>query len=249
MLSFQLHLEFYKFLVNEGINFKSMFVHSGGVSDPFELEDIRIKANENKEVGVHYSDINSGTSTYLIREEIEKAKQLKEPILIFSTYNSAYRIEDAMMAMGLKAEIVLNDEAHFLVQEQFFPVATMFNTKRRYFFTATMVRTPSDDGRGMNNKNVYGEPLYVMKPIEAIDMGKMVRPRMHYIVTSDKVQHDKDDFSGSLGHIISEAYNHHQFALNGALPKMLVSTKGTNDIKNFLKSKECKKLQIGRAHV
>ena len=237
MLSYQLLKEVYSFLMKSGIDARYMSVHSGGSNDMKDLEKIRIDANYNEGVNIQYSEIENGTSPNLIREFAQKAKMGDIPLVIFSTYNSAERINDALSSE--KIEIVVNDEAQYLVQEQFHDIIHILNFKRCYFFTATTINTPSEKGRGMNNKDSYGEIIYNMTPREAIDLGKMVRPRMHFVIPPSGSNYKKEDFQNSLGKIISEAFAQHQYAIGYNLnPKMLVSVKGVGDIEKFFQSKE-----------
>lgn len=240
MLSYQLLKEVYTFLTNEGIDARYMSVHSGGQVDLQDLEAIRIDANLNEGTNIQFAEIESGTSPVLIREFTQKAKDGDLPLIIFSTYNSADRINDAIPSIEI--EIVMNDESQYLVQEQFHDIIHILNSKRCYFFTATTIHTPSDTGRGMNNSGSYGEIIYSMSPRQAIDMGKMVRPRMHFVIPPADATYTKDDFEASIGKIIVEALAQHRYSLQGARPKMLVSVKGTSNIDKFFQSKEYKML-------
>jgi superfamily II DNA or RNA helicase len=239
VLTYQLLKEVYGFLADAKIESRYMFVHSGGKTDERELEDIRIKANLDG-ANIPFSEIRSGTSTKEIREMIEKAKTQDLPLIFFSTYNSAERIEEARKGFD-PFSIVLNDEAHYLVQEQFHDILHTLQSKRCYFFTATTISTPSDKGRGMNNKDLYGEVLYTMTPRQAIDLGKMVRPRLHFVTTVGV--YTTADYNKSLNKIIKDTFEQHSRVLVKTLPKVLVSVKGTQDIVNFLNSKEYKKLR------
>ena len=240
LLSYQLLKEVYGFLVNEGIISRYMFVHSGGKTDEKELEEIRLNSDNN----IPFSEIGSGTSVESICDMMSKAKQQNLPLIFFSTYNSAERIEIARKKMEIDSiSIVLNDEAHYLVQEQFHDIIHTLLSPRCYFFTATMIQTPSDLGRGMNNEESYGPVLYTMLPLDAIRMGKMVRPRLH-LVKTDGV-YNTDDYNKSLNKIISDSFKQHEKVLSSknVLPKLLISTKGTRDILEFLNSKEYRKLR------
>jgi superfamily II DNA or RNA helicase len=237
MLSYQLLKEVYSFLTYSGIDARYMSVHSGGQVDLKDLEDIRIDANLNEGTNIQFAEIESGTSTNLIRDFIEKAKKGDLPIIIFSTYNSAERINDAVP--NEKIKIVMNDEAQYLVQEQFHDIIHILNSERCYFFTATTINTPSDKGRGMNNKDSYGDIIYLMTPREAIDLGKMVRPRLHFVIPPAGSSYTKEDFQNSLGNIISESLSQHNYAIGQfTSPKVLVSVKGVGDIQKFFNSKE-----------
>jgi superfamily II DNA or RNA helicase len=241
MLSYQLLKEVYTFLMWAGIDARYMSVHSGGSNDVEDLEKIRIDANLNEGTNIQFAQIESGTSPILIREFTDKAKGEDIPLIIFSTYNSAERINDAIPEEKIK--IVMNDESQYLVQEQFHDIIHILNFERCYFFTATTINTPSDKGRGMNNKDSYGEIIYHLTPREAIDMGKMVRPRMHFVLPPNGSNYTKEDFQSSLGKIISEALAQHDYAIgNRSVPKMLVSVKGVGDIQKFFQSRDYKDL-------
>jgi len=248
MLSYQLLREVYGFLVGYNIEARYMFVHSGGTSDEKELEEIR------KGTDVPYSQISSGTSPKAIGEMIATAEKQNLPLIFFSTYNSAERIQKAIESIEIFEErnlvdisIVMNDEAHYLIQEQFHGIVNNGDNKpllpslRCYFFTATMMQTPSDNGLGMNNKEVYGEVIYQMLPIDAMRIGKMVRPRLHY-VTTDGV-YNVDDYNKSLNKIIVDTFRQHEKVLIKMKPKVLVSAKGTQDIASFLNSDEYEELR------
>lgn len=238
VLTYQLLKEVYSFLVDAKIEARYMFVHSGGKINEKELEDIRIKANLDG-ANIPFSEIGSGTNIIDIREMIFKAKEQNLPLIFFSTYNSAERIEESRIGFE-PISITLNDEAHYLVQEQFHDILHILKSNRCYFFTATTISTPSDTGRGMNNKESYGEVLYTMTPRQAIDLGKMVRPRLHFVIT-DGV-YTTDDYNKSLNKIIKDTFEQHSNILTKTSPKILVSAKGTQDIINFLNSKEYKQL-------
>ena len=78
-----------------------------------------------------------------------------------------------------------------------------------------------------------------MTPREAIDKGKMVRPRMHFVIPPTGSTYNKEDFQSSLGKIISEALAQHDYAIGQfSNPKMLVSVKGIGDIERFFQSRE-----------
>jgi superfamily II DNA or RNA helicase len=241
MLSYQLLKEVYSFLMYAGIDARYMSVHSGGQNDMEDLEKVRIDANFNEGTNIKFAEIENGTSPTLIREFVQKAKNDNLPVVFFSTYNSAERISEALPDDVIN--IVVNDESQYLVQEQFHDIIHTLNSKRCYFFTATTINTSSDKGRGMNNKASYGEIIYLMTPRQAIDMGKMVRPRMHFVIPPAGSSYSKDDFDSSLGKIISEAFAQHNYAIGHfAKAKMLVSVKGVADIEKFFQSKEHKLL-------
>ena len=239
LLSYQLMREVQKYLINNGIEARYMAVHSGRMDDSVEILKLQ------QEKGITYNETNSTTSTVEIREMIETAQNQDLPLIFFSTYNSAYRIQEGRVDFP-KINITLNDEAHYLVQEQFYDIVDTLESDRKYFFTATTKETPSDEGRGMNNKGTYGEIIYNMTPREAIERGKMVRPRMHFVTAVKNVTYNKDDMERSMGNMVIESFKQHDYTLTGTdAPKMLVASNGTQDIKNIINSPELERIQRG----
>ena len=235
MLSYQLLNEVYGFLTLAGIEARYMMVHSGGVDDEGDREQIRKMSQSSGHV-VPYSKISSATSSVEIGKTMLTAQKQNLPLIFVSTYHSADRIEPARHVVNQNISMILNDEAHYLVQDQFHDILNIIKSDRCYFFTATRKHTPSDRGRGMNNEDAYGKVLYEMTPRQAIDMGKMVRPRLHIVNT--KGVYDTADYDRSINKIIKDSFEQHEKVLTKQKAKLLVSTKGTNDMMNFLKSKE-----------
>lgn len=244
LLTFQLLKEVYGFLTSYGIEARYMFVHSGGKTDETELEEIRMRSVVDGH-NIPFSQIGSGTSIAIIQEMMDNAQAQSLPLIFFSTYNSAEKIEYARAKYTTPISIVVNDEAHYLVQEQFHDILKILHPRRCYFFTATTIHTPSDKGRGMNNVGAYGKILYTMSPREAIDLGKMVRPRLHIITTNDALPLDytSDDYNKSLSNIIYEAFHQHKLVLGVQKPKLLISVKGTQNMLTFLNSNRYKELR------
>jgi superfamily II DNA or RNA helicase len=238
MLSYQLLKEVYTFLTSNdfGLNIdaKYMCVHSGHDLDIEDFEKIREDTN------IPFSEINSSTSYLEISEEINKAKNLDIPIILFSTYHSSTRIEDARKYSSCKINIILNDEAHHLVSNQFHENINTIKSNKQFFFTATTRDTASIDGQGMNNIAKYGIVLYKMSPRVAIEKGKMLRPRLHYV--KNDVMITRENLDKNIGYLINETYREHQHALDGLSPKMMVTVNGYSDMDRFRNSKEYKRL-------
>ena len=244
ILTYQLLKDVYKFLVGLGIEARYHFTHSGSAIDERDLEDIRIKALEDG-IEIPYSDIDSTTSSLRLNEAMDKAWEQELPLIIFSTYNSAHRIEESRRNIKHPISIVLNDEAHYLVQERFYDVLSILKSSRCYFFTATMRYTPSEEGRGMNNIDSYGRLLYSLTPREAIDRGKMVRPRLHLIKTNGVF--NSEDFDRSFNLVLLNSFEEHKKQMNenhpNLQPKLLVGTRGADDMKNFMNSPQYRSLR------
>jgi superfamily II DNA or RNA helicase len=235
ILTYQLLKEVYTYMVERGIECRYHFVHSGSPLDIKDLEELRIQSD------IPFSQIGSTTSSIELTKVMEETRELGIPLIIFSTYHSADRIETSRRVINQPISVVFNDEAHYLVQDRFYDIIDTINTERQYFFTATMrVNEESPEGRGMNNVSSYGEVIHLLLPRDAIEMGKMVRPRLHFVKT-DGVKTD-DDFDRSLNKVIHNSFNsqveyfkeHHP----NIVPKIIVATRGSSDIKSFLESNE-----------
>jgi hypothetical protein len=222
-------------MVSKGIECRYHFVHSGSPLDISDLEQLRILTD------IPFSQIGSTTSSIELTKVMEETRELSIPLIIFSTYHSADRIEQSRRFINQPISVVFNDEAHYLVQNRFYDIIDTINTERQYFFTATMrVNEESPEGRGMNNVSSYGEVIHLLLPRDAIEMGKMVRPRIH-LVTTNGVKTD-DDFDRSLNKVIHNSFitqveyfkEHHP----NIVPKIIVATRGSSDIKTFLGSDE-----------
>lgn len=244
ILTYQLLKEIYTFLTIRGIEARYHFVHSGSPVDERDLENVRIQSNLDGN-NIPFSEIDSSTSSLRLSETMSKCSLTNVPLVIFSTYNSAERIEDARVRFGLPISVVLNDEAHYLVQERFHDILHTLTSDRYYFFTATTRHTSSDTGRGMNNVESYGEVIYTLLPREAIEMGKMVRPRIHTIKTEGI--YTSEDYDRSFNLVILNSFNQHKKYLNEnhpeLAPKILISTRGSQDIQKFLDSNEYEELR------
>jgi len=241
MLTYQLMKEFYGFLINNNIQSRMMFVHSGGSVDLQELEDIRVNADMDH-IDTKYMDIGSWTSIEGIKEMMLKAKSQNLPLVLFSTYKSAKNIEIARKELGLDPiRMVFNDEAHYLVGKEYHDLIEFIQEDKEFFFTATMRNTLSNNNRGMQNVGQYGEVLYKMIPREAIELGKMVRPRMHILTTEltrKERYHNEDMYDQAYNNLIFNAYKEHSKVISNMGAKMLVSVKGTIEMEKFLKGNQ-----------
>jgi len=96
--------------------------------------------------------------------------------LIFTTYNSLNRIQEA----EIDVDTIYFDEAHNSVQRHFFPATKHFSekAKRCYFFTATPKHSLAFDKPGMNHPEVYGEVLCKVPAPELVENGYILPPKV-----------------------------------------------------------------------
>jgi len=209
-----------------------LIVHSGKAEDKSDF-----KWTEN----MPYREVKSTTSVKDIKSEYERSQRENVPLIIFGTYDSSDRI----MLANIPVYMLLCDEAHYLVTEEFSWLRyekytdgrKQFNADRKYYFTATLKETASDEGLGMNNKKEFGPILYSKTPLDMVVAGEILRPRMHLVdVSSDNVVSELDM---DVNAILESFTEHRVHCKIGA--KLLVVTKGSehlNQIVNHQKIQE-----------
>ena len=234
MLSYQLLTEVYKFMHNTSVEAEYMMIHSGAAPSQDELDEIRMSSPSN----FPFSLIESTTKTEDIENKLKSCKKRGVPVIFVSTYHSSDRLFNVINNRKGKISVMINDEAQYLVSNQFHEIAKR-PAQRKYFFTATAKHTRNSDGRGMNNESIYGKSIYTLTPREAIDLGLMLRPRMHFVTNiQGKKDYTMQSITDSLGMIVSESFKQHAYELGMVQPKMLVASNGTGDIKKLIESPE-----------
>ena len=173
-LSNQVATEYTKYITAVGLKFNSLLMHSG--KGP-ELEPDRNLSLEEQLKAFEMVDNlpNATTSTQEMISQIERSKELNTPFVIFTTYHSNEKVYEALAAAGYDINLDINDEAHYLVREDFSKLLDAPNTERQFFFTATLVVSESVDGRGMQNSDRFGEVIYELSIKDAIEE-KMILP-------------------------------------------------------------------------
>lgn len=236
VLSYQLLKEYFIDFNSAGLKFWYAGLHSGGSVEIKEFEEAR-------DGDLEFQNIVVTTSSGAIKEEVEKAKVQDLPIIIFGTYHSAER---ALMAMnGRPFDIVICDEAHYLVSDQFEGLVKVDGIKadRLLFFTATMQTTSSETGKGMNNKERFGEVILQRIPREMIEEGYMVRPRMHIIKFDQDL--DKKELIDNAGKVVAESFSQHEY-ITRRTGKIFVTCTGTPMMESIISSSEIRSLKRRR---
>jgi len=107
--------------------------------------------------------------------------------LIFTTYNSLNRIQEA----GIDVDTIYFDEAHNSVQRHFFPATEHFaaNANRCYFFTATPKHSATISKPGMNLPEVYGQVICQVPAPELVKQGYILPPKV--VVKQLPMVHDR----------------------------------------------------------
>ncbi len=237
LLSNQLFMTVRGILMDRNIDAHYLIVHSGRTQDDTE--------RRKKSLDLPYRELKSTTKSFVVRDEYRKAKEENVPIIIFGTYDSAIRITQSRIPLYMAC----CDEAQYLVSKEFGWIGSESETEdeddekffpayRKYYFTATLKETPSDEGLGMNNSNKFGPILYEKTPLEMIQLGEIIRPRIHLVNVSTSDE-KVNDLLKDVNAII-ESFKEHLINVNTGA-KMLVVTKGSehlNDIVSHPKMKD-----------
>ena len=130
------------------------------------------------EFGLQAFEVCSTTNFVEIKDKVAKAKELNIPVILVSTYHSANQIQKA----GLEISTWINDEAHYLVSSGNFGEIPNYTASKMFFFTATEKLTDDEEnGKGMQNAELFGDMLFTKSPKEMIDKGEMVKPAIHLV--------------------------------------------------------------------
>ena len=151
LLAEQLCKEFLE-LLSPGHNAHVMHVHSGDVEHfhTTKPEQIHLFANVARTAG--------------------------ENCIIFTTYHSLHRIQEA----DIEVNSIYFDEAHNSVQRNFFPATEFFSndSDRCYFFTATPKHSLSVFKPGMNDTAVYGNVICNVPAPQLVEEGYILPPKV-----------------------------------------------------------------------
>lgn len=173
----------------------------------------------------------SSTRPNVIRAWYEQAKGHK---LIFTTYNSLQRLQQA----DIPVNTIYFDEAHNSVQRHFFPATEHFSSvaDRCYFFTATPKHSATIAKPGMNDGAVYGQVICNVPAPELVEGGFIVPP---------KVVVQQFEMMGK-GQIVADVDCENLIQTIDAqeVSKVLICSKATKQIQNLVSQTDfCKQLE------
>ena len=122
-------------------------------------------------------------------------KQAYRNQLIFTTYHSLHRIQEA----GIEVDTIYFDEAHNSVQRNFFPATEHFasDSDRCYFFTATPKHSVTIFKPGMNDGSVYGQVLCNVPGPLLVDEGYILPPKV-IVKELPRGEHQQSDCTNLL---------------------------------------------------
>ena len=131
----------------------------------------------------HVMHVHSGETHHFSSTKPEQihlfantARAADENVIIFTTYNSLDRIQQA----DIEVNNIYFDEAHNSVKRNFFPATEHFSAvaNRCYFFTATPKHSLTVSKPGMNLPEVYGQVLCNVPAPELVDGGFILPPKV-----------------------------------------------------------------------
>jgi superfamily II DNA or RNA helicase len=238
-LSNQLAKEYIQHLSDRGINLDetTYFLAHSGESADFDIEESLTEEEKMEIWDTLPENIDAISSGEEIKSRIKRSQELERNVIIFTTYHSNIKVYEIIKRLKGEVNLDINDEGHYLVREDFKGILETYSPKRQYFFTATLVETASKFGKGMNNQERFGEILYFMSVTEAISKG-IILPLKVKLIRSEAGIMDQDIIDNEVGEIIEKAFSSLQKSYRGMGAKMIVSTKGANQIRVFLGSPE-----------
>ena len=125
---------------------------------------------------------------------------LGKPHITFTTYNSYAKLTDQ------KFDVIICDEAHYLVQDQFSEYLGNMNADKILFYTATPI-CEELEGSGMMNFDLFGKVIAQVTPSELILGGYIVPPLVEMLDCTTNKKADRP----SIIDIVSIAYvNQHK---------------------------------------
>ena len=131
----------------------------------------------------HILHVHSGDTSHFSTTKAEKislfvntARTAGENVIIFTTYHSLHRIQEA----DIEVNTIYFDEAHNSVQRNFFPATEHFaaDSDRCYFFTATPKHSLSIFKPGMNDTAVYGNVICNVPAPQLVEEGYILPPKV-----------------------------------------------------------------------
>lgn len=219
MLVNQLAREFREFL---GDSYVAIAFHSGHHEEDFTK--------------INWSE-TATTKVDVVQENLARAQKMGKHLVVFSTYHSCAKLSD------FQFDTLLADESQYCTAEEFSKGVTDINSKVKLYFTATERHTAGENGRGLNNVNMFGERLYQIMPATLIELGYIVPPRLHIMhsdipVPKNKKKKDMTLEEGELhqravvNKVIELAKAQHELTVGDlGFSKILFSLNTTDDVK------------------
>ena len=189
----------------------------------------------------HVMHVHSGNVEYFHTTKPEQihlfantARTAGENVIIFTTYHSLHRIQEA----DIEVNSIYFDEAHNSVQRNFFPATEFFSNEsdRCYFFTATPKHSVSIFKPGMNDTAVYGNVICNVPAPQLVEEGYILPPKVvvQQLPQGDFKQSDEQNLLDTID--------------ANSLNKILVAARSTKQIVRLVSQSDfCRQLE-GRGY-
>ena len=239
LLAYQQLAEFTDTITRKGDGYKDFkwhVVNSGGLNSA-QYEKMLMS------LGVDSPDeIDSSTDRDTIKINMLEAKKANVPLVIFTTYHSAWNVDKAATEIGIKIESYICDEAQYCVTSGKFQDIPDFDCNYKFYFTATEKDTDSPNGLGMNNEQKFGKVLFTESPRTLIERGEMSSVAIHLVGTKGQIIDDND--YESKAKVVIDAFEKHRIVLKAHSsspdsigPKMVVVCDKQDSLRGVLGSK------------
>jgi len=185
----------------------------------------------------HVMHVHSGDVEYFHTTKPEQihlfantARTAGENCIIFTTYHSLHRIQEA----DIEVNNIYFDEAHNSVQRNFFPATEFFSndSDRCYFFTATPKHSLSIFKPGMNDTAVYGNVICNVPAPQLVEEGYILPPKVvvQQLPQGDFKQSDEQNLLDTID--------------ANSLNKILVAARSTKQIVRLVSQSDfCRQLE------
>ena len=185
----------------------------------------------------HVMHVHSGNVEYFHTTKPEQihlfantARTAGENVIIFTTYHSLHRIQEA----DIEVNNIYFDEAHNSVQRNFFPATEFFSNEsdRCYFFTATPKHSLSIFKPGMNDTAVYGNVICNVPAPQLVEEGYILPPKVvvQQLPQGDFKQSDEQNLLDTID--------------ANSLNKILVAARSTKQIVRLVSQSDfCRQLE------
>jgi superfamily II DNA or RNA helicase len=166
----------------------------------------------------------------------------KGSVIIFSTNHSAKKINRIVNSLNKTIALGIGDEAHNFTSEDFRKTLepTVLAVDKWRFFTATRKIDDTGNGRGMNNKEYFGEVVYSVPPSEVIRAGLIVPPRLQYVKYDPETDFDfnpddDEEYRVEMAMMVAGITQHIK-TCNNKDTRVIVFCSGATEAHRFAKS-------------
>jgi superfamily II DNA or RNA helicase len=157
-----------------------------------------------KGYGEEITEIGTISKDKLLKVIDQSRTLLNKPHVTFSSYHSFHQLTDVHF------DIVICDEAHYMVQDQFYEWITKINADKILFYTATPITNDMEDGL-MSDYSIFGNIIAKVEPRELIKPGYILAPLIHQMECGTNKRGSEVDVID----VVSRAYVDQYFDMTG----------------------------------